>query len=74
VRAPGEGAFYTQAKLGSDFFGGKPFGFWVGLDDLRPHPLLAPADGELIYLRTRNRVPGGGNVAMFLPASGPAAN
>jgi N-alpha-acetyl-L-2,4-diaminobutyrate deacetylase len=70
VCAPGEGAFYTHAQLGADFTSGEPFGFWVGLDDLRPRPLLAPATGKLIYLRTRNRVPPGGTLAMFLPASG----
>jgi predicted deacylase len=71
VRAPGEGAFYTHTKPGVDFAEGETFGFWVGLDDLRPHPLLAPTSGKLIYLRTRNRVPANGNVAMFLPARGP---
>jgi predicted deacylase len=74
VRAPGEGAFYSHARLGADYDEGEPIGFWVGLEDLRPHPLLAPADGKLIYLRTRNRVPGGGNVAMFLPILGTASN
>jgi predicted deacylase len=70
VRAPGEGAFYTHARPGEDFSAGEPFGFWVGLDDLRPRRLVAPTTGKLIYLRTRNRVPGGANVAMFLPANG----
>ena len=70
VRAPGEGAFYTHTKPGVDFVEGEPFGFWVGLDDLCPHALVAPTTGRLIYLRTRNRVPGGGNVAMFLPTGG----
>jgi predicted deacylase len=70
VRAPGEGAFYTQTEPGADFAEGEPFGFWVGLDELCPQPLLAPTTGKLIYLRTRNRVPAGGNVAMFLPANG----
>jgi predicted deacylase len=73
VRAPGEGAFYSHTKPGVDFAEGEPFGFWVGLDDFCPHPLVAPTDGKLIYLRTRNRVPGGGNVAMFLPAREPIA-
>jgi predicted deacylase len=67
VRAPGEGAFYTHAQLGADFVSEEPFGFWVGLDDLRPRPLLAPATGKLIYLRTRNRVSHGETLAMFLP-------
>jgi len=67
VHAPGEGAFYTHAQPGTDFIGGQPFGFWVGLDDMRPRPLLAPTTGKLIYLRTRNRVPHGGTLAMFLP-------
>jgi predicted deacylase len=67
VRAPGEGAFYTHAQLGADFASEEPFGFWVGLDDLRPRPVLAPTTGKLIYLRTRNRVPHGGTLAMFLP-------
>jgi predicted deacylase len=67
VRAPGEGAFYTHARLGTDFTYGEPFGLWVGLDDLQPYPLLTPVTGELIYLRTRNRVPQGETLAMFLP-------
>jgi predicted deacylase len=70
VRAPGEGAFYTDTEPGLDFAEGEPFGFWVGLDELRPHSLLAPTTGKLVYLRKRNRVPGGGNVAMFLPTNG----
>jgi predicted deacylase len=68
ARAPGEGAFYSQSKPGEGFVEGEPFGFWVGLNEVRPRPLLAPTTGTLIYLRTRNRVPGAGNVAMFLPA------
>jgi N-alpha-acetyl-L-2,4-diaminobutyrate deacetylase len=67
VRAPGEGAFYARASLGADLVQGQPFGFWVGLDDLRPHPVLAPTTGKLIYLRTRNRVRQGETLAMFLP-------
>jgi predicted deacylase len=67
VRAPAEGAFYTQARLGTDFSQGKPFGFWVPLDGLQPQPVLAPETGKLIYLRTRNRVPQGETLAMFLP-------
>jgi predicted deacylase len=67
VRAPGEGAFYSQSRPGADFVEGEPFGLWVGLNDVRPRPMLAPIAGKLIYLRTRNRVPGAGNVAMFLP-------
>jgi predicted deacylase len=67
VRAPGEGAFYTHAQPGADFVCGEPFGFWVGLDDMRPRSVLAPTMSKLIYLRTRNRVPGGGTLAMFLP-------
>lgn len=67
VRAPGEGAFYTHAQPGADFVGGEPFGFWVGLDDLHPRPMLAPTTGKLIYLRMRNRVPRGETLAMFLP-------
>lgn len=59
VRAPSEGAFYTQAGLGTDFSAGGPFGFWVPLDGLQPQPVLAPRDGKLVYLRTRNRVPEG---------------
>jgi predicted deacylase len=73
VRAPGEGAFYSRSKPGADFAQGEPFGFWVGLNDVHPRPLLAPTTGRLIYLRTRNRVPGAGNVAMFLPAHRPGA-
>jgi predicted deacylase len=74
VRAPGEGAFYTRTEPGVDFAEGEPFGFWVGLDEFRPHALLAPTTGKLVYLRTRNRVPGGGNVAMFLPTNGSMAD
>jgi predicted deacylase len=70
VRAPGEGAFYTHTEPGVEFAEGESFGFWVGSDELRPRSLLAPTTGKLIYLRTRNRVPSGGNVAMFLPANG----
>ena len=67
VHAPGEGAFYPHAQPGADFADGEPFGFFVELDDLRPRPVLAPTTGKLIYLRTRNRVPNGGTLAMFLP-------
>jgi predicted deacylase len=74
VRAPGNGAFYAHTRPGVDFAAGEAFGFWVGLDHLRPHPVLAPTSGKLIYLRTRNRVPGGGNIAMFLPANGAIAD
>jgi predicted deacylase len=74
VRAPGEGAFYTDTEPGVELAEGEPFGFWVGADELRPRSLLAPTTGKLIYLRTRNRVPGGGNVAMFLPANGSVAD
>ncbi len=68
VRAPGEGAFYTHARPGMDFVDGAHFGFWVGLDDMHPRPILAPTTGKLIYVRTRNRVPHGGTLAMFLPS------
>ena len=67
VRAPGEGAFYTRSRPGMDFASGEPFGFWVGLEDLRPRPVLAPTTGKLIYLRTRNRVSRSETLAMFLP-------
>ncbi|MDH4137629.1 MAG: succinylglutamate desuccinylase/aspartoacylase family protein [Anaerolineae bacterium] len=67
VRAPAEGAFYTQARLGADFSQGEPFGFWVPLDGLQPQPVVAPEAGKLIYLRTRNRVSQGETLAMFLP-------
>lgn len=83
VRAPAEGAFYTQARLGANFLQGEPFGFWVPLDGLQPRPVLcpelcpesieglveglAPEAGRLIYLRTRNRVSQGETLAMFLP-------
>ena len=70
VHAPGEGAFYPHAQPGTDFADGEPFGFFVGLDDLHPRPVLAPTTGRLIYLRTRNRVPHGGTLAMFLPRQG----
>jgi predicted deacylase len=68
VRAPGEGAFYTHSQPGADFTAGDPFGFWVGLDDVHPRPVMAPTTGRLIYLRTRNRVHQGETLAMFLPA------
>jgi predicted deacylase len=74
VRAPGEGAFYTHTEPGADFSKREQFGFWVGLEDLCPRPLLAPTTGKLIYLRTRNRAPAGGNVAMFLPTRGSTVN
>jgi predicted deacylase len=67
VRAPAEGAFYTHAQLGEDFADGEAFGLWVPLDELQPRPVLAPQPGKLIYLRTRNRVPQGETLAMFLP-------
>jgi predicted deacylase len=67
VRAPGEGAFYTHSQPGMDFVSGEPFGFWVGLEDMRPRPVLAPTKGKLIYLRTRNRVHQEETLAMFLP-------
>jgi predicted deacylase len=47
VRAPAEGAFYTQARLGANFLQGEPFGFWVPLDGLQPQPVLAPEAGKL---------------------------
>jgi predicted deacylase len=67
VRAPAEGVFYTQARPGADFSQAEPFGFWVPLDRLQPQPVVAPQAGKLIYLRTRNRVPQGETLAMFLP-------
>jgi predicted deacylase len=67
VRAPGEGAFYTHALLGTDFVKGQSFGYWIGLEDYKPSLIAAPVDGKLIYLRTRNRVPSGETLAMFLP-------
>jgi hypothetical protein len=67
VCASGEGAFYTHAQLGTDFSAGERFGSWVGLDDMRPQPVLAPVTGKLVYLRTRNRVHDGETLAMFLP-------
>jgi predicted deacylase len=67
VCAPAEGAFYTRARLGEDFVAGETFGFWVPLDELRPQPTWTPQAGKLIYLRTRNRVPQGDTLAMFLP-------
>jgi predicted deacylase len=67
VRAPAEGAFYTQARLGADFSQGEPFGFWVPLDGLQPQPVVAPEAGKPVYLRTRNRVSQGETLAMFLP-------
>jgi len=67
VRAPSEGAFYTHSQPGMDFVSGEPFGFWVGLEDMRPRPVLAPTKGKLIYLRTRNRVHQEETLAMFLP-------
>ena len=67
VYALGEGAFYTHTQLGANFVSGESFGFWVGLNDLRPCPVLAPTTGKLIYIRTRNRVSHGETLAMFLP-------
>ena len=67
VRAPAEGAFYTQARLGADFSQREPFGFWVPLDGLQPQPVPTPEAGKLVYLRTRNRVSQGETLAMFLP-------
>jgi len=67
VRAPCGGAFYAQARPGMDLSSGEPFGFWVPLDGLQPQPVLAPAGGKLVYLRTRNRVSEGQTLAMFLP-------
>jgi predicted deacylase len=67
VRAPNEGAFYSHAHLGTDFALGQAFGQWMGLEDPRMRPITAPAAGMLIYLRTRNRVPQGETLAMFLP-------
>jgi predicted deacylase len=67
VRAPAEGAFYAQARLGTSFLQGEPFGFWVPLDGLQPQPVVAPEAGKLVYLRTRNRVSQGETLAMFLP-------
>jgi predicted deacylase len=67
VYAPGEGAFYPHTQPGADFAVEEPFGFFVELEDLHPRPMLAPTTGKLIYLRTRNRVPKGGTLAMFLP-------
>ncbi len=46
VRAPAEGAFYTQARLGANFSQGEPFGFWVPLDGLQPQPVLCPEPVE----------------------------
>jgi len=69
VRAPNEGGFYTQARLGANFLQGEPFGFWVPLDGLQPQPVVAPEAGKLVYLRTRNRVSQGQTLAMFLPQS-----
>lgn len=74
VRTPSEGAFCTQAGLGTDFSAGEPFGFWAPLDGLQPQPVLAPRDGKLVYLRTRNRVPEGQTLAMFLPPQQGALN
>jgi len=70
VRAPAEGAFYTQARLGADFSQREPFGFWVPLDGLQPQPVPTPEAGKLVYLRTRNRVSQGETLAMFLPHQG----
>ncbi len=67
VRAPNEGGFYTQARLGANFARGEPFGFWVPLDGLQPQPVVASEAGKLVYLRTRNRVSQGQTLAMFLP-------
>jgi predicted deacylase len=46
VRAPAEGVFYTQARLGANFSWGEPFGFWVPLDGLQPQPVLCPESVE----------------------------
>jgi predicted deacylase len=46
VRAPAEGVFYTQARLGANFSWGEPFGFWVPLDGLQPQPVLCPESTE----------------------------
>ena len=47
VRAPAEGAFYAQARLGANFSQGEPFGFWVPLEGLQPQPVAAPQAGKL---------------------------
>ncbi|UCF61767.1 MAG: succinylglutamate desuccinylase/aspartoacylase family protein, partial [Anaerolineaceae bacterium] len=67
VRAPSEGAFYTHAMLGTHFTKGQTLGYWIGLEDYQPRLIFAPLDGKLVYLRTRNRVPSGETLAMFLP-------
>lgn len=67
VRAPSEGAFYAQASLGEDLSSGEAFGIWVPINGLQPQTVLAPADGKLIYVRTRNRASVGQTLAMFLP-------
>jgi predicted deacylase len=67
VRASSDEAFYSHARLGADFCSGETFGFSVTLTGLQPQPVLAPCDGKLVYLRTRNRVAKGHTLAMFLP-------
>ncbi len=71
IRATEEGVFYSDAQLGEVFTQGQPFGFWVGLNNHRPNLLPTPLDGMLIYIRTRNRVPAGETLAMFLPLNEP---
>jgi predicted deacylase len=66
ARAPSEGGFYSHATLGADFICGEPFGFWVDLEDLSPRQVVAPVTGKLIYIRTRNRVPQGETLGIFL--------
>jgi predicted deacylase len=68
VRAPNEGGFYTHAQPGMDLLEGEPFGFWVGIEDWHTYALTAPITGQLVYLRTLNRVPEGATLAMFLPS------
>lgn len=67
LRAPSEGAFYTHFQPGADLEENEPFGFWVPLDGLHPQPVRSPITGQLIYVRTRNRVPSGHTLGMFLP-------
>jgi predicted deacylase len=67
TKAEEEGVFYPMVEPGQALRKGDRIGTWVSLKTLEPEPVVAGAEGDLLYLRSRCRTHLGDTLAMVLP-------
>jgi predicted deacylase len=67
IKAEEEGVFYPSAEPGRVLGKGDRIGTWVSLENLEAEPVVAGAEGTLLYLRSRCRTHRADTLAMVLP-------